>query len=75
MAATLYPLLVPPRPWHTVGFDYLTKMPLSNGFDSVRIVIDHLTRMARFMPCATLLTKKLLFCFYKESADYMEYLA
>jgi hypothetical protein len=26
MAATLYPLLVPPRPWHTVGVDYLTHL-------------------------------------------------
>jgi hypothetical protein len=27
MGATLYPLPVPPRPWHTVGLDYLTHLP------------------------------------------------
>jgi hypothetical protein len=32
MVATLYPLLVPPRPWHTVGLDYLTHLSESNGF-------------------------------------------
>jgi hypothetical protein len=27
MAATLYPLAVPPRPWHTIGLDYLISTP------------------------------------------------
>jgi hypothetical protein len=40
MAATLYPFLVPRRPWHTVGLDYLTHLHVSNGFDSVPIVVD-----------------------------------
>jgi hypothetical protein len=43
MAATLYPLHFPPRPWHTVGLDYLTHLLVSNGFDSVQIVVDRLT--------------------------------
>jgi hypothetical protein len=53
MAATLYPLHVPPspRPWHTVGLDYLTHLLESNGFNNVLIVVDHLTRMAHFLPC------------------------
>jgi hypothetical protein len=51
MAATLYPLLVPPRPWHTVGLDYMTHLLESNGFNCVLIVVDHLTRMAHFLPC------------------------
>jgi hypothetical protein len=51
MAATLYPLHVPPRPWHTVGLDYLTHLLESNGFNNVVIVVDHLTRMAHFLPC------------------------
>jgi hypothetical protein len=56
IAATLYPLLVPPKPWHTVGLDYLTHLPLSNGFDSVLIVVDHLTRMAHLLPCTESVT-------------------
>jgi hypothetical protein len=50
-AATLYPLRAPPRPWHTLGLDYWTHLPLSNGFDSVLIGVDHLTRMAHSLPC------------------------
>jgi hypothetical protein len=51
MAATLYPLLVPPRPWHQVGLNYSTHLSLRNGFDNVLIVADHLTRMAYFLLC------------------------
>jgi hypothetical protein len=36
---------------HAVGLDYLTHLHLSNGFDKVLIVVDHVTRMAHFMPC------------------------
>jgi hypothetical protein len=42
MAATIYPLHVPPRPWHTLGLDYFTHLSVSNGFDNVLIVVDHL---------------------------------
>jgi hypothetical protein len=56
MDATLYPLHVPPRPWHTVGLDYLTNLHGSNGFNSVLIVVDHLTRMAHFLPCTETVT-------------------
>jgi hypothetical protein len=51
MAATLYPLHVPPRLWHIVGLNYLTRLHVTNGFDNVLIVVDHLTRMAHFLPC------------------------
>jgi hypothetical protein len=36
--------------WNTVGFDYLTHLHGSNGVNSVLIVVDHLTRMAHFLP-------------------------
>ena len=50
MAATVYPLHVPPIPWHTVGLDYLTHLHVSNGFGNELIVVDHVTRMAHFLP-------------------------
>jgi hypothetical protein len=56
MAATLYPLHVPPRPWHTVGLDYLTHLHESNAFNSVLIVVDYMTRMAHFLPCTETFT-------------------
>jgi hypothetical protein len=56
MATTLYPLHAPPKPWHTVGLDYLIYLHLGNGFDNVMIVVDHLTRMAHFLPCTESVT-------------------
>jgi hypothetical protein len=56
MAATLYPLHFPPRPWHTVGLDYLTHLPESNGFNNVLIVEGHLTLMVHFLPCTKIVT-------------------
>jgi hypothetical protein len=57
MAATLYPLpILPSRPRQTVGLDYLTHLPMSNGIDIVLIVVDHLTRMAHFLPCTESIT-------------------
>jgi hypothetical protein len=49
-------LPVPPRPWRTGGLDYLTHLHVSNGFDSVLIVVNYLTRMAHFMPCTKSVT-------------------
>jgi hypothetical protein len=54
----LYPLLVPPGPWHTFGLDYLTHLPMSNGFHNVLIVVNNLTRMAHFLPCTGSMTAK-----------------
>jgi hypothetical protein len=56
MAAILYPLPFPPTPLHTIGLDYLTKLLESNGFGSVLIVVDHLTRTAHFLPCTISVT-------------------
>jgi hypothetical protein len=56
MAAPFYPLLFPPRPWHTISLDYLTHLHKSNGFNNVLIVVDHLTRMAHFLPCVATVT-------------------
>jgi PII-like signaling protein len=74
MAAILYPLHVPPRPWHKVGLDYLTHLPKSNDFNIVLIVVDHLTRMAHFLPCTkTVTAEETATLFYRESTVYMDY--
>jgi hypothetical protein len=56
MAATLNLLPISPRPWHIVGLDYLTHLFESNGFNNELIVVDHLFRMAHFLPCTETVT-------------------
>jgi hypothetical protein len=48
MAPTLDPLHIPPGSSHTIGLHYLTHLHVSNGFDNVFIVVDHLTEIAHF---------------------------
>jgi hypothetical protein len=73
MAATLYPLHVPPRPWYTIGLEYLAHLHVSNGFDSVLIVVDHLTRVAHFLPCnLSAIAEETSTMFFMESTNYKD---
>jgi len=47
----LQPLDIPTRPWKSISMDFIVKLPLSHGFDSIWVVCDRLTRMAHFIPC------------------------
>jgi hypothetical protein len=59
MVAALDLLHVPPRPWHIVGLDVLTHLYARTDFDSVLMVVDHLTRMAHFFPYTKEITVRL----------------
>jgi hypothetical protein len=65
MAGALDPLHAPPRPWHIVGLDFLTHLLVRAGFDSVLVVVDHLTRMAIFFLLHRSLLRKQSKMFYK----------
>jgi hypothetical protein len=76
MAETLYPLNVPPIPWHTVGLHWLTHLHLSNGVVTVVIMVGHPTRMAHFLPCTIQRAqqeRKPFIYSYTESTDYTDY--
>ena len=47
----LQPLPVPEQPWTSISLDHITDLPLSNGFDSILVVVCRLTKMAHFIPC------------------------
>jgi hypothetical protein len=46
---TLQSLPVPERPWTSLSMDFITDLPASNGFDSILVIVDRLTKMARFI--------------------------
>jgi hypothetical protein len=39
----LQPLPIPERPWASLSMDFITDLPISNKFDSILVVFDHLT--------------------------------
>lgn len=51
--AAVHPLPVPSYPWEIVGVDYVTCLPKSgkSAYTAVMIMVDHLTKMAHFVPC------------------------
>jgi hypothetical protein len=48
----LQPLPVPEKPWHTVIFDFIVKLPkTSRGNDSICVFVDKLTKLLHFVAC------------------------
>jgi chemotaxis protein CheY-P-specific phosphatase CheC len=47
----LAPLPVPTGPWKSVSCDFIVDLPLSNGFDSILVFVDRLTKMSHLVPC------------------------
>jgi hypothetical protein len=50
----LQPLLVPEWKWEEIGMDFVTGLPQTQkGNDSIWVIIDHLTKVAHFIPVKT----------------------
>ena len=42
----------PDRPWKSIAMDFIMDMPKSEGYDTILVVIDRLTKMSHFIPCS-----------------------
>jgi len=49
-ASKLMPNLIPKRAWSHISADFITKLPLAQGYDSILVVVDQFTKMAHFVP-------------------------
>jgi transposase InsO family protein len=49
----LKPLPIAERPWSSISIDYIEQLPISNGHDSILVIVDRLTKMAIFVPAKT----------------------
>jgi len=38
------------KPWTYILADFITKLPLAQGYDSILVVVDRLTKMVYFIP-------------------------
>jgi hypothetical protein len=59
-AGLLQPLPIPDGPWLWTQSDFLTQLPLSQGFDAIYVVADQLSKMAHFIPCRSTCTAEQL---------------
>jgi hypothetical protein len=56
----LVPLDRPDRPWSQISIDFITSLPPSrfegHTYDSILVVVDRYTKMARYIPCQKTIT-------------------
>ena len=48
-AGKLRPNQVPERPWQHILVDFITKLPMSKGHDSILVVCDRFLKMSHFV--------------------------
>jgi len=49
-AGKLMPNSIPEKAWTHISADFITKLPLAQGYDAILVVVDRLTKMAHFVP-------------------------
>jgi hypothetical protein len=54
----LRPLEVPQKRWDSISMDFIVGLPPSEGYDSVLVVVDRLTKMAHFIPTTATIQPK-----------------
>ncbi len=45
------PLPVPSSPFQSITMDFVTDLPLSNGFDAIMVIVDRFTKLVIAIPC------------------------
>jgi transposase InsO family protein len=50
---TLYPLPKASRPWDTMSMDFISGLPIADGYDSIATFVDTFTKQAHFVPCTS----------------------
>jgi len=44
------PNSIPEKPWIYILVDFITKLPLAQGYDLILVVVNRLTKMVHFIP-------------------------
>jgi len=44
------PNSIPEKPWTHILADFITKLPLAQGYNSILVVVDRLTKIVHFIP-------------------------
>lgn len=54
----LQPIPIPSQPFEVVSMDFIPKLPISNGFDNILVIVDKLTKYAVIIPTMTRITEE-----------------
>ena len=50
LAGKLIPNSIPKKPWTHISADFITKLLIVQGYDSILVVVDRLTKIVYFIP-------------------------
>jgi len=50
LAGKLMPNSIPEKPWAHISADFIMKLPLAQGYNSILVVVDRLTKIVYFIP-------------------------
>jgi transposase InsO family protein len=50
--------VVPEKPWQYISIDLIVKLPESNGYDSIAVIVDHLSKAIWVLPCTEHISAK-----------------
>jgi len=67
-AGKLMPNSIPEKPWMHISADFITKLPLAQGYDSILVVVDQLTKMVHFIPTTEKTSAKGLARLFRDNA-------
>jgi hypothetical protein len=48
----MHPLQTPNRPWSCIGIDFVVKLPLLDGFDSILVIVNHFAKAIHPVPAS-----------------------
>jgi len=50
LVGKLMPNLIPEKPWTHISADFITKLPIAQGYNSILVVVDRLMKIVHFIP-------------------------
>ena len=53
---SLKQLPIPEWPWNSISMDFIKKLPLSSGFDTILVIVNRLTKQVIFIPAHDTIT-------------------
>jgi len=57
-------LLIPEQLWNSISMDFIKKLPLFSGFDTILVIVNQLTKQAIFIPIHDIITSIDLVCLF-----------
>ena len=53
-------LPIPERLWNSISMDFIEKLPMSDGSDTILVIVDRLTKQSIFIPTIDTITSPML---------------